>query len=396
MRDVLLRLFMRTWYRSREGALATLPAPGDAPVARVPGPDPLRVLLLGNGAASGWGVSSHDLALTGQLARALAAELGRGVQVDARVDRLLRLAALGALLDGVDLGRFDAVVLLAGMSDAVTLTPLDEWRRAMAALLDRFLGAAPDAAVLVIGPQPVGTVSTYASWPSRIADRHRVAMNRISAALAAERGAWFLELPAPIRPPGVPGYRSPAVYGEWAARIAPALAPALRGRPPRSPRPQPEEERQRAALAMLPDAPPDARLDRITHIAAETFGTRYAALSLIDGEEQRNRSVAGTDLTRMPRSVSMCDHAIRSDGPLVIADLALDPRFADSPAVTGERGLRFYAGYPIESPDGYRVGALCVLDTEPRDPDTIDLGALSELALMAQKELWASVERAEE
>jgi GAF domain-containing protein len=87
---------------------------------------------------------------------------------------------------------------------------------------------------------------------------------------------------------------------------------------------------------------------------------------------------------------SMCDQAIRGEGALVIPDLSEDPRFRDSPAVTGEEHLRFYAGYPIESPDGYRVGALCVLDDRPRDPADIDTDALAELALLAQKELWRS------
>ena len=52
----------------------------------------------------------------------------------------------------------------------------------------------------------------------------------------------------------------------------------------------------------------------------------------------------------------------------------------------------FYAGYPIESPDGYRIGSLCVMDSEPRDASQVDPAPLRELAMLAQKELWAQQE----
>lgn len=381
---------MRVWYLSREGALEAVPFPMDAPVARVGGPDPLRLLLIGNGAASGWGVRSHDLAMTGHLARTVSAATGRGVQVDARVDRTRRLADLDDLLIDMDLGRYDAVLLMAGMSDAVNLTPTTTWRDAMQQLLDRFAAEAPDAAVLVLGPQPVRSVSTYTGPPGAIAERHRLRLNRITAALCTQRGMGFFVLPAPVAPPGVPGHRSPGVYAEWAATIAPEIAALLHG-PPRAPAgPQPEEARQRATEAMRPDAPADPHLDRITQVARELFGAEFAAVTMLDGDQQHYRSVAGTGLPVLTRASSMCDHTVRSDRPLVIGDLTKDARFDGNPAVHGDAHLRFYAGYPIESPDGYRVGALCVFGTTAREAEAVDTTALSDLALLVQKELWAS------
>jgi hypothetical protein len=391
--DVPLRWFMRAWCRSRESALVAVPFPADAPVHRVAGPAPIRLLLVGNGAASGWGVRSHELALPGRLAGAVADRTGRGVQVDARVDRIRRISDLAGLLGDHDLERCDAVVLIAGMNDAVHLTPLDEWERAVRGLLDRFGLDAPGAGVLVLGPQPVQSVSTYTGWPGAVADRHRRRMNRITASICADRGVSFAVLDAPRLPPGEPGHRAPEVYTEWAATIAGLLAPVLRSARRVGNAPQPEPERQQATAAMLPDAPRDPRLDRITELARTAFGVEFAALSLLDGEWQVNRSIAGGDLARSPRASSMCDHTIRSDLPLVIPDLSEDRRFDGNPAVHGRAHLRFYAGYPIESPDGYRVGAFCILDTEPRDVAEIDTAALSELALLAQKELWASVGR---
>ncbi len=393
MLDAPVRWFMQAWYRSRESALVAVPFPADAPVHRVFGPDPMRVLLVGNGAASGWGVRSHELALPGRLARVLADRTGRGVQVDARADRTRRLVDLSGLLGEHDLERCDVVVLIAGMNDAVNLTPLDEWQRSMRLLLERFRLEAPAAGVLVLGPQPVQSVSTYTGRPGAIADRHRRRMNRITAALCAERDMAFAVLDAPRLPPGEPGHRSPDVYTEWAVVIAERLLPVLRGTGRRDDGPQAEPDRQRATAALLPDAPPDPRLDRITELARTAFGVRFAALSLVDGEWEKYRSVAGSDVARSPRLHSMCDHTIRSDLPLVIPDLAKDPRFDGNPAVHGRAHLRFYAGYPIESPDGYRVGALCLLDTRPRDGAEFDTAALSELALLAQKELWASAGR---
>jgi hypothetical protein len=390
---VLTRLFMGGWYRSREGALDSVPYPEDAPVARQAGPNQIRLLLLGNGAASGWGVRSHELALTGQLARALARVTERGVQVDARVDRTVRLSGLASLLPAAELDRYDAVVLIAGMSDAINLTPLPKWKSAMQALLDRIREGAPGAAVLVLGPQPVRSVSTYTGWPGAIAERHRRALNDVTKTVCAERGMHFAILPAPSRPPGEPGHRSPNVYGEWAGSIAPLVAPLLAPRETARVGRQSETERQRATEALLPDAPRDERLDRITETARQLFGVEFAAVTLLDGDTQKYRSTAGNDLTVTSRASSMCDHTIRSDAPLVIGDLSKDPRFVDNPAVQGPQHLRFYAGYPIESPDGYRVGALCIFDTESRDPAQLDEAELSNLALLAQKELWAYADR---
>lgn len=387
-----MRPFMRAWYRSREAALESVPFPEDAPVARAPGHHPIRVLVVGNGAATGWGVRSHDLALTGQLARALARSLDRGTQVDARVDPDVRLAGLPRLLADVDLARYDAVVVVAGTSDALSMTPLPLWHRSMEAVLDLLREDAPAARVLVLGSQPIQSISTYAGWPGGIADRHRAALNRITMTLCAERGVGFTELPAPSGGTAQ-GHRSPAAYAEWAQHVAHHLGPDLRWSDAAgSTATQPEDERQRATAALRPDAPADPRLDRITGLARQVFGVDVAAVTLLDGDLQKHRSIVGAAPAAIPRSESICDRTVRGDGPLVVGDLAADPRFAGLPLVV-DGLVRFYAGYPIESPDGYRVGAFCILDPSPRDAASVDTDALSALALLAQKELWASADR---
>jgi len=78
---------------------------------------------------------------------------------------------------------------------------------------------------------------------------------------------------------------------------------------------------------------------------------------------------------------------MESQGPLVVPDALADPRFLDHPLVLGAPHTRFYAGFPIESPSGERIGVLCVFDPEPRPIDEVDTVLLRELALMVQAEL---------
>ena len=74
---------------------------------------------------------------------------------------------------------------------------------------------------------------------------------------------------------------------------------------------------------------------------------------------------------------------------MVVPDAFADERFRDNPFVHGEPHFRFYAGFPVESPSGERIGALCVFDLEPRPASDVDLVLLRELAIMVQSELWS-------
>jgi diguanylate cyclase (GGDEF)-like protein len=153
---------------------------------------------------------------------------------------------------------------------------------------------------------------------------------------------------------------------------------------------RPENEASRLAelrrLQVL-DTPPEDRYDRVTRIARRLFDVPIALVSLVDETRQWFKSCQGLDATETARDVSFCGHAILGDEIFVIPDAADDPRFHDNPLVTGEPGIRFYAGFPIRGPEGTAVGTLCIIDRQPRDLGEDDRQALIDLGRIVEREL---------
>ncbi|MDB5689035.1 MAG: domain S-box protein, partial [Sphingomonas bacterium] len=137
------------------------------------------------------------------------------------------------------------------------------------------------------------------------------------------------------------------------------------------------------------DTPDEAAFADITGIAAHICGASMAAISLVDRDRQWFKSRLGIDVPETPRDWAFCDHAIRQRDVFEVTDATLDARFADNPLVTGSLGLRFYAGAPLETPDGLPLGTLCVLDSTPHHLNDQQREALRALArqVMAQLEL---------
>ena len=134
------------------------------------------------------------------------------------------------------------------------------------------------------------------------------------------------------------------------------------------------EPRRLAALLELGvlDTEPEPIFDSLTELALRTFNAPVAVISLVDKDRQWFKACIGLPVSETPRDVAFCDHAIRSGDVLVVLDATVDPRFAQNPLVTGEPGIRFYAGAPLTTPDGFRIGTLCLIDFTPRatfDPD---------------------------
>jgi len=133
--------------------------------------------------------------------------------------------------------------------------------------------------------------------------------------------------------------------------------------------PVPSDEVQRLAaldaLGML-DTPPEPAFDRITRIASELFHVPIALVSLVDKDRQWFKSCVGLDVRETPRQMAFCAHAIMRDDVLVVPDARADERFATNPLVAGPPHIRFYAGAPLITRDGFRLGTLCIIDTRPR------------------------------
>lgn len=114
-----------------------------------------------------------------------------------------------------------------------------------------------------------------------------------------------------------------------------------------------------------------------------------AFLTLVEEDRQWFKAAIGSTMTETPRSASFCTHTIMSEEVLVVPDAASDPRFTDNPFVTGEPGVRFYAGAPLITENGLRLGALCVVDTVAREFTDEQCVALKDLAALAMHQIAA-------
>lgn len=135
------------------------------------------------------------------------------------------------------------------------------------------------------------------------------------------------------------------------------------------------------------DSKADERFDRITRLAQGTFEVPITLVSLIDADRQWFKSRCGLDAEQTPRDISFCGHAILGDKVFVINNALDDERFADNPLVTGPPNIRFYAGCPLSSPGGYKLGTLCIIDDKPREFSNEDIDLLTSFAAMVECEL---------
>ncbi len=166
-----------------------------------------------------------------------------------------------------------------------------------------------------------------------------------------------------------------------------------------APLPENEEERQKALERYnLLDSETEAAFEDLTALAASICNTPIALVSLIDANRQWFKSKVGLDVSETPRNMSFCAHAILNPNDILVVPNALeDERFVGNPLVTKNPNIRFYAGTPVVTPDGFPLGTLCVIDTIPRNLTPQQLEGLRLLGRQAitQMELRLQVQRLE-
>ncbi|QEY31293.1 diguanylate cyclase [Synechococcus sp. RSCCF101] len=158
----------------------------------------------------------------------------------------------------------------------------------------------------------------------------------------------------------------------------------------KAPLPANESDRLNALRRLkILDTPLDERFERITRMVCRSLQVPVAAVSLVDEQRQWFKSIQGLPVAETSRDVAFCAHAILGDSMMVVPDARKDPRFADNPLVTGEPGIRFYAGYPLKLSDTIKLGTLCAIGWEPREMPDCDRQLLEDLGKTVESELQA-------
>jgi len=140
------------------------------------------------------------------------------------------------------------------------------------------------------------------------------------------------------------------------------------------------------SLGLLDSAPEDF-FDTITRVASVILDVPISLISLVDENRQWFKSKQGLDAQETARDISFCTHAVDSGQQLIVENALTDERFSQNPLVLNAPNIRFYAGIPIKSLEGYALGTLCVIDDEPKTPTEKELAALNDLAHLATREL---------
>jgi len=368
------------------------PRPPHGAVVRGPGHDPHRVLLAGGSSAVGWGVTSHELGLAGHLARATSTITHRGTDIEVLADPRMSLRAVREYLTPERASRFDAIVLTPGTMEAYQLLSVARWAKELSGLLDHIAsGRDVSPAVVLVGAEEFSPVPLSRFVGSRAVAHARV-LNASSRSIVAgrQRVAYVdsgMSVPAD-RPSLLDGEQAP-LYSTSALAIAPILAELLEHGPALLRRPVNEGERARAVRYLqgwqrLDGDPVIQLLDTLKNV----LHVRSVDLFFVDEDAVTLLSATTPTGSKRPRADSLSTVTLEYPGGLVVADLAADPAHSSRPEVVGPPHLRFYAGVPVESPEGHPVAVLSIVDTKTRDFGPTEIAHLRRMAALVGDALF--------
>ena len=338
------------------------------------GPHPAKILVIGDDPMLGWGSGVEVSSLPGRLADRLQIDTGRGVEIDLRVGPDVTLPSAVLMLHQIKLWRYSAVI--------IAFDPGRSWRRQMAGHWRRHLGRMLDIlrsetsfltrVVVLSTARPEDT-----DWSAQVRD--------VCVTLCDEHeGAALVQLGT--------GDRTGNRTESWSDAVAAELLPSLMDVPveasDQADDVDAENRRVRALHATgVLDTDEDEGFDSIVEQARKLFNARAAELNFIDRDRQWTKSASGIPRGQLPRMLSLCNITLEQPEGLIVGDGLQDDRTRDHPFIAGAPGIRFYAGIPVESADGERIGSLCVWDLEPHETAETDVQALRELATHVQQEI---------
>jgi GAF domain-containing protein len=288
-----------------------------------------------------------------------------------------------------------------GTNDAVRFTTPAEWRIRIGRALETWNTRVRHGnLLLMVGIQPIRSISTFNGLAGQLADSLAMTLNEITDELAAPIDTVATTLLPSLGPESLTslGRRTPEDYGVWAAEIAAELVSHLNASASSGERSRAVSDRLTAGVddgdAVAEMLARDAvRLEHIVTMAAAGLHAPSAVVTVLGPDTQWHVARYGLEIESLPIEHSFCAVAVRNDDGMVVPDASHDPRFASNPLVTSKEVL-YYAGVPIEDPEGRRVGALCVVDSRPRNVTTeAELSLLRVLAERVQQIVWESLRR---
>lgn len=135
------------------------------------------------------------------------------------------------------------------------------------------------------------------------------------------------------------------------------------------------------------DTAPEPVFEELVSLASLIYQMPISLLSLIDEQRQWFKARVGTMPAQLPREMALCTYTIGQDRVLVVSDTLADERFSEHPLVTAKPNIRFYASAPMLNPKGLAIGALCVMDYQPRIVEPWQIEALKLLSYQAMRQI---------